>query len=228
LDLGHGEVLGLGGLEGHGQVAFLRCLAGWERPHAGEVEATDADGRARAVRTARGALRNGISYVPGDRKAEGIFAALPVLDNLTLPNLGRYTTAGLLSLRRERKAAQQSVEQLQVRTPGLNVPIESLSGGNQQKVVLGRWIATRPRVLLLEDPMRGVDVTSKAEIMAALTDLVADGVSLVLLSTEVEELVDFCNRVAVFRDQNLSSVIPRAELTEQAVVSAMLGAGENR
>ncbi|MCU1671885.1 MAG: hypothetical protein JWP40_4812, partial [Blastococcus sp.] len=228
LDLGRGEVLGLAGLEGHGQVSFLRCLAGWERPHAGDVEATDGNERPRVIPTARAALRNGIAYVPGDRKAEGIFAALSVLDNLTMPSLGRYTTAGLLNLRRERKAAQQSVEELRVRTRGLDVPVESLSGGNQQKVVLARWIATRPRVLLLEDPMRGVDVTSKAEIMAVLSDLVAEGVSLVLLSTEVEELVDFCSRVAVFRDQNLSTVIHRSDLTEQALVSAMLGAGDIR
>lgn len=228
LELRPGEVVGLAGLEGHGQVTFLRCLAGWERPRAGEIEAFDGTGRARAVRTARAALRNGIAYVPGDRKTEGIFAALSVLDNLTMPDLGRYATAGLLNLRRERKAAQQSVKQLRVRTRGLDVPVESLSGGNQQKVVLGRWIATRPRVLLLEDPMRGVDVTSKAEIMAVLSDLVSQGVSLVLLSTEVEELVDFCSRVAVFRDQGLSTVIEREDLTEQALVSAMLGAGDIR
>jgi ABC-type sugar transport system ATPase subunit len=227
LDVQPGEILGLAGLEGHGQVDFLRCLAGWSSPHSGRVEvATDptSDRDVRVlIKSPRHALRRRVAYVPGDRKRDGIFGALSVLDNVMLPSLRRFATLGLLSLRSERRAASDLVSRMTVRTAGLESTIESLSGGNQQKVILARWIATEPRVLLLEDSMRGVDVTAKAEIMSVLTALVADGVTLVLLSTEVEELVGFCHRVAVFREQTLATIIPSSGLTEQNVVSAMLG-----
>jgi ABC-type sugar transport system ATPase subunit len=117
-------------------------------------------------------------------------------------------------------------KRMQLVAAGPDALIETLSGGNQQKVVLGRWIASSPRVLLLDDPMRGVDVNSKADIMAVLSALVADGVALVLLSTEVEELVDVCHRVAVFREQSLFDVLARTDLDEETVVAAMLGESE--
>jgi ABC-type sugar transport system ATPase subunit len=224
-----GEVLGLAGLEGHGQARFLRCLAGWESLSAGSVISQDArTGEQTPIRSASEAYRAQISYVPADRKREGIFAALSVEDNLTLPTLGRFARAGVLDTGRLRRSAAELSVRMRVKTAGLDVPIETLSGGNQQKVVLGRWIASSPRVLLLDDPMRGVDVNSKAEIMAVLSELVADGVALVLLSTEVEELVDVCHRVAVFREQTLFGVLQRSELNEETVVAAMLGEGVRR
>jgi ABC-type sugar transport system ATPase subunit len=132
---------------------------------------------------------------------------------------------GLLDLGRMRAAAAELSTRMRLVAAGPDVAIETLSGGNQQKVVLGRWIASQPRVLLLDDPMRGVDVNSKADIMAVLSQLVTEGVSLVLLSTEVEELVDVCHRVAVFREQTLQDVLLRTDLDEETVVAAMLGEG---
>jgi ABC-type sugar transport system ATPase subunit len=227
IELAQGEVLGLAGLEGHGQVTFLRCLAGWQRPHAGTVTVdTAGSSQPSQIIGPRQALRHGVAYVPGDRKREGIFGALSVLDNLMLPSLSRFARGGVLNLAKEREAAAALADRLKVKTASLTTAIESLSGGNQQKVVVGRWIAIAPRILLLEDPMRGVDVTSKAEIMRVLSELVAEGVSLMFLSTEVEELVDFCDRVLVFREQSVTEVILRTGLTEESVVSAMLGTGE--
>jgi ABC-type sugar transport system ATPase subunit len=220
-----GEILGLAGLEGHGHARFLRCLAGWESLSDGKVTALDSRGDSATIRTAADASRAGIAYVPGDRKREGIFAALSVEDNFTLPTLRRFAKMGLLDLGRMRAAAAELSTRMRLVAAGPDVAIETLSGGNQQKVVLGRWIASQPRVLLLDDPMRGVDVNSKADIMAVLSQLVTEGVSLVLLSTEVEELVDVCHRVAVFREQTLQDVLPRTDLDEETVVAAMLGEG---
>jgi ABC-type sugar transport system ATPase subunit len=229
LEIEAGEILGLAGLEGHGHARFLRCLAGWESLEAGTVTAPDpATGEARTIRTAMDASRSQVAYVPGDRKREGIFAASSVEDNLTLPALRRYSRLGFLDLGRVRAAAAELSERMRLVAAGPQVAIETLSGGNQQKVVLGRWIATAPRVLLLDDPMRGVDVNSKADIMAVLSELVAEGVSLVLLSTEVEELVDVCHRVAVFREQSLHELLPQEALHEETVVAAMLGEGVER
>jgi ABC-type sugar transport system ATPase subunit len=221
-----GEILGLSGLEGHGHARFLRCLAGWDSLVEGRVSVIDAESGTEAeIRSAADAHRAEVAYVPGDRKREGIFAGSSVEDNATLPALRRFSRWGLLDLRRMRTATAELGERMRLVAASPDVPIETLSGGNQQKVVLGRWIATAPRVLLLDDPMRGVDVNSKADIMAVLSELVAEGVSLVLLSTEVEELVDVCHRVAVFREQSLQALIPRQALKEETVVGAMLGEG---
>ncbi|MCW2847439.1 MAG: hypothetical protein JWR90_1413 [Marmoricola sp.] len=229
LEIAAGEILGLAGLEGHGHARFLRCLAGWDSLHAGTVTAIDPDsGTSTPIRNATNANKAQVAYVPGDRKREGIFAASSVEDNLTLPALRRFSRMGLLDLGRMRTAASELSERMRLVAASPQVAIETLSGGNQQKVVLGRWIATSPRVLLLDDPMRGVDVNSKADIMSVLSELVAEGVSLVLLSTEVEELVDVCHRVAVFREQSLHQLLPREALDEETVVAAMLGEGAER
>jgi ABC-type sugar transport system ATPase subunit len=229
LDVRAGEILGLAGLEGHGHARFLRCLAGWESLEEGTVVASEpGTGDSSEIRNAIDASRAQVAYVPGDRKREGIFAASSVEDNLTLPALRRYSRMGLLDLGRMRAAAAGLSERMRLVAASPKVAIETLSGGNQQKVVLGRWIATSPRVLLLDDPMRGVDVNSKADIMAVLSELVAEGVSLVLLSTEVEELVDVCHRVAVFREQSLHQLLPREALDEETLVAAMLGEGAER
>jgi ABC-type sugar transport system ATPase subunit len=229
LSVNAGEILGLAGLEGHGHARFLRCLAGWESLSEGNVTAFGSKaGGTTLIRSAADANRAGIAYVPGDRKREGIFAALSVEDNLTLPTLRRFARMGLLDIGRLRAAASDLSSRMRLVAAGPDAAIETLSGGNQQKVVLGRWIASQPRVLLLDDPMRGVDVNSKADIMAVLSQLVAEGVSLVLLSTEVEELVDVCHRVAVFREQSLHGVLARADLDEETAVAAMLGEGVRR
>lgn len=222
-----GEVLGLAGLEGHGQARFLRCLAGWEDLTDGEVLVPETTpGAGTHIRTPRDAHRAHIAYVPGDRKRDGIFAALSVEDNFTLPVLGQFARGGVLNIRRLRRSAEELSARMRVKMQNLDAAIETLSGGNQQKVVLGRWIAASPRVMLLDDSMRGVDVNSKAEIMTVLMELVADGVALVLLSTEVEELVDLCHRVAVFREQSLFRVLDRAQIAEETVVAAILGESE--
>ena len=223
LTVGQGEVLGLAGLEGHGQADFLQTLAGWFAPNEGRVTVRDKSGAWVQIEAPSKALKHGVAYVPVDRKREGIFAALPVSDNLLLPSLYGLTRWGIIGRTRQRSLAATLMDRMHVQAPGADAAVESLSGGNQQKVLLGRWVNAAPRVLLLNDPMRGVDPNSKTDLLDVLTDLVAEGLTIVLLSTELEELVTLCGRVAVFRDQALVAVLERAQLDETQIVRAMLG-----
>lgn len=215
-DLHAGEIVGVGGLEGHGQVAFLECIAGARRPASGAVVAGEA-----AIRSKRDAARAGLAFLPRDRKTEGIFAPLSILDNVTvsaLPDLARW---GVLKWSARNRAAADVCRQMKVKMAGLGSPIASLSGGNQQKALLGRLIATKPRVLILNDPMRGVDLGAKSELYDVLVNLAASGVSILLLSTELVELCLLCDRVVVFHDHSVSAIIERDALEERTLIDAM-------
>ncbi|MGE3830771.1 MAG: ATP-binding cassette domain-containing protein, partial [Parvibaculaceae bacterium] len=215
-DLHAGEIVGVGGLEGHGQVAFLECVAGTRKPPAGSVHAGDAP-----IRSPREAARSGIAFLPRDRKTEGIFAPLSVLDNVTVSALGAVAHWGMLHLSRRSTLADETCRQTKVKMAGLRTPIASLSGGNQQKALLSRLIATKPRVLVLNDPLRGVDLGAKRDLYEVLSNLAAGGVSILLLSTELVELCLLCHRVVVFHDHGISAVIERKALGERALIDAM-------
>jgi ABC-type sugar transport system ATPase subunit len=222
LDVKRGEILGVAGLEGHGQAEFLEAIVGLKRPLQGRLEVGGGSGM-RRPKSLNNAFRAGIAYVPRSRKEEGIFPSMSVLDNLFLPLLGRFTSAGLLSRRRLRKAGREMTERMKVNAPGLDVPITALSGGNQQKVLLGRWIGADPRLLVLNDPLRGVDLGSKLDLYSIFRDVADQGMSLVFLSTEVEELVLIADRVAVFHAGSLFKVIEGDHVENQEIVDAMFG-----
>ena len=194
-----GEVVGLGGLEGHGQEAFLQMLAGLRRPFAGSVS-TIEEGARRAIANANDAAAMGVAYVPRDRKAEGIFAPLSVLDNFVIPSISRDSHWGLLSIKGMIRRFQSFAEAFAIKAARPSLQITSLSGGNQQKVIIARWLATEPRVLLLNDPTRGVDHATKQDIYARLHEIAARGIAIVMLSTEVDELLTYMDRVMVFRE----------------------------
>ncbi|HEY5208492.1 MAG TPA: sugar ABC transporter ATP-binding protein [Stellaceae bacterium] len=213
-----GEIVGIAGLEGHGQVAFVEAIAGLRPPSRGTIE-TDRG----PVTSFGNAARAGIAYLPRERKTEGIFAPLSVLDNLTISALDRFSRAGLLAEARRRAAGARLIKQSHVATPGLNTPISALSGGNQQKVFLGRLLALEPRALVLNDPMRGVDLGAKQDIYKILEQFSAAGGAVMLLSTELAELCLLCDRVAVFHNRALFAVIERETLDVQALIAAMFG-----
>jgi ABC-type sugar transport system ATPase subunit len=192
-----GELVGLAGLEGHGQDAFLRTLA--------------------AAAGDRGA------YVPRERRAESLFESKSILENFALPTLSRDTTAGLLQPRRTRARFAAFVEKLGIKLGRPDDLITTLSGGNQQKVVVARWLATDPAVLLLNDPTRGVDLGAKRDLYRALIDLAADGMAIVMLSTEVDEHVELMDRVVVFREGRPFCEIERDGLSRQTLVGAFFG-----
>jgi ABC-type sugar transport system ATPase subunit len=217
-DLGRGEILGVAGLEGHGQVAFLECVAGLRSPAHGAVRSEGI-----AIRSPRDAARGRIAFLPRDRKTDGIFAPLSVLDNVTVSCLRRLARWGLLRRALRRGIAEAICRQTRVKMASVHAPIANLSGGNQQKVLLGRLIATRPRALVLNDPLRGVDLGAKRDLYDVLTQLAADGTAILLLSTELVELCLLCDRVMVFHDHAVAATLPRGAVSEHALIAAMFG-----
>ncbi len=219
--LSRGEIVGIAGLLGAGRTELLECLFGasTERPH-GQIM---LEGREVAFRHPAEARDAGIALVTEDRKRLGIFPAMDVGRNITLCHLYSATNAGLLNFRRERTMAEKSVSQLRVKTAGIKAAITSLSGGNQQKAIIGRWLLTRPKVLLLDDPTRGIDVGAKAELYRLMDDLCRDGLGIIVTSSELPELLTLCDRILVLCEGRITGEFTRAEATEQKIMEAATG-----
>lgn len=215
------EILGVAGLEGHGGNLFVETLVALRRPVQGAIVLDEGAGI--SFRSYRQAVDRGIVYVPGNRQVEGLFAPLSVVDNATIATLGRYATAGLFRLRNVLRPTEQLVSRLAVEVASLRRPVELLSGGNQQKVLVGRWLAANPSVLVMNDPLRGVDIGTKREFYPMLRSLAASGVAVVLLSTEIEELIAVCDRVAVFRDRSLEALLGGQQMGYEEILRAMFG-----
>jgi len=220
--LGGGEIVGLAGLDGHGQEAFLEAAAGLDRPLSGEVR-LEAGGRAVQLRSFHGAARQGVAYLPRDRRTAGIFPNLSVLDNFAIASLSRDLRLGLINLSARRRRFEAFRERLSVAANDLDGSIARLSGGNQQKVLLARLLARNPIALLLNDPTRGVDVATRGVLYRLFRELAGEGMTLGVLSTEIEELTSLCDRVLVFRDYELTARLEGERLTAPQVIAAMFG-----
>ena len=218
-----GEVLGIGGLLGQGQEEALQALFG---ALPATAERFVLGSRDRPVQDPVDAIRRGLAYVPADRKREAVLLPLSVRFNLTLASLRKLATSGFRRFAVEAQVARDLVKELAVKTSGVDLPVQNLSGGNQQKVALARWLPLSPDVLLLNDPTRGVDVETKREIYLRLAGMARDGVAIVLLSSDALELVHLCDRVLVFRDGRVAADLPHAEASEEAIVSASLGVSQ--
>jgi ABC-type sugar transport system ATPase subunit len=234
-----GELVGLAGLEGHGQDAFLQVLRG-----AGAQLAVHGPAGPVAVRSPHDAARAGVAYVPRDRSVDGIFETLSVRDNFALPTLARDTRMGFVRRSSSDRRLRDLVNRLRIRlrvrlvrghgegppevVPATGDPVAVLSGGTQQKVLIARWLAAGPRVLLLNDPTRGVDMGTKRDIYHLLAELTSEGVGVVMLSTEVDELVELMDRVLVFREQEVFTELPRAALAPGRLVAAFFGQEDGR
>ncbi len=218
--LSAGEVVGLAGLEGHGQDEFLRAL--WQGHQNGQVLRVTGPVQT-PIRSARHAAALGIGYVPRDRRAESLFAPLSVQENFGVVTSRADRRAGLLSHAALRGRLAAYRESLGIRMGKPTDLITTLSGGNQQKVVIARWLAREPRILLLNDPTRGIDLGAKRDIYMLLDKLAADGVAVVMLSTEVDEHVELMDRVLVFREGTVGAVVERDGLSRAALVSAFFG-----
>ena len=223
LEVAAGQILGLAGLEGQGQVGFVECLCGLRRPVDGQVLALRDSGESHAVRGYRGANRLGIRYVPRDRRYEGLFGPLSVFDNFAITLWSDLSRLGLLRRQQARKRFAAFSESSRLVSASPRRPISILSGGNQQKVLLGRWIAMSPRVLVLNDPLRGVDHNTKEELYGLFRQLAADGVAIVFLSTEIAELLTLTDQIAVFHEGSLVAMLPTQVSSDTDVVAAMFG-----
>ena len=213
--LRRGEILGVYGLVGAGRSEVMQALFGLSRADGGRVV---LDGETLDIRRPEDAIARGIAYVPEDRQHMGAILRLPIGQNITLPSLSRLTLAGLLRPARERAVAGDLARRLQVRMSGLEQQVEELSGGNQQKVVIAKWLATHPRVLILDEPTKGVDVGSKAAVHAFMGELVARGLAIILVSSELPEILGMADRVMVMRRGRVRGFFDRADASAEAVV----------
>jgi ribose transport system ATP-binding protein len=219
-----GEILGVGGLAGQGQRDFFLALFGAGRVKSGFIEARGARIR---LRSPRAAIRAGIALVPEDRKTEGLLLPLSIRANLSLPILGRLSRAGIINRRSEEALNRGIIEQLAVRTPSQEQPVGMLSGGNQQKVLLGRWLLSGARILLLYDITRGVDVATKHDIYELMLRLAAEGHTLLFYSTDTEELAHICHRVIIMREGRFVAELEGQAITPEAIVAAAIRVPES-
>lgn len=222
IDFCAGEVVGLVGLEGQGQTRFLRAVTGIARPVAGQISVLSG-GSGRSITNARSAQRAGIAYVTGDRKLEGLFPNLSVIENFGILGYRRNSRFGIINRRFIRERFREQVERLAIRVSRPGAPLSSLSGGNQQKVVIARALASEPLVLALNDPTRGVDISAKHYLHGLLRSLADSGKIVLFLSNEIEEFVGLCDRVVVFRSDSLFAILKPSSITADSVLAAMFG-----
>ena len=224
LQLHAGEVIGLGGLDGQGQRELLLALFGVLRGVSGQVL---VDGRPVRLGGPSDARRPeiGMALIPEDRKTEGLMLPMSVRDNLSFAALGRLSRWGVVDAAAERDAVERIVRLLSVRSDGTALPAASLSGGNQQKLVIGKWLMMAPRIILLNDPTRGIDVGTKQEIYQLLRRLADDGAAILFYSTDYDELIGCCDRVLVMYDGAVRRELAGAEITERALIGSALNIG---
>jgi ribose transport system ATP-binding protein len=220
--LHEGELLGIGGLKGQGQRDLLLALFG-DIPFTGAITLND---QAVRFKHPRQAMQHGVALVPGDRAKEGLLSIRSILENLQLPSWPKY---GLIThLRRAASDAGRVAADLRLKMGGLDQPVSSLSGGNAQKVVIGKWLLRNPRLLLLDDPTKGVDVNTKAEFYRLLVDLCAQNKAVLFYSSDDEELIGLCDRVLVIHDGLIHAELAGDTLTKSNLVAASLGTTRER
>lgn len=219
-ELRRGEILGLAGLVGAGRTFVARALFGADPIDAGEIW---LDGRRVHIRSPQQAIKLGIGFVPEDRKAQGLFLGMAVRHNITVAILNALSRVGVVQRRRRDEVARRYVNELAIRTPGLSQRVRNLSGGNQQKVVIARWLTMNPKVLLLDEPTRGIDVGAKAEIYALMSQLAARGMGILMISSELPEILGVSDRILVMREGRLVGEFSRDEATQDAIMTVATG-----
>jgi ribose transport system ATP-binding protein len=215
LDVRAGEVLGIAGLVGAGRSELAEAICGVRGRVAGEVR---VDGESLTIGSPRDAIRAGICLVPEDRRGHGVIGPMTVRENLTLPALGSHARLGLVDRASEMAAAAASAAALTVKAASIEAPVATLSGGNQQKVVLGKWLALRPRVLIFDEPTQGVDVGAKAEIHRLIRQLADDGAAVVMISSDMDEILAESDRVAVMHEGRVTGILDRDACTPEAIM----------
>ena len=220
LSLYKGEIVGLAGLVGAGRTKLARVLFGVDPIEKGEVK---FEGKAVQIYSPRDAIRLGIGLVPEDRKDEGLFLGQSVRSNVAVTLFNQLIRFGFIQYRRVNEWVRDIVDRLNIRTPSLQQRVRNLSGGNQQKVVIGRWLALSPKVLILDEPTRGVDVGAKAEIHQLMDELASQGISILMISSELPEVLGISDRILVMREGRLVGEFSREESTQDLIMQAATG-----
>ena len=221
-EVGPGEIFGIAGLAGSGRTRLLHLLFGARPPTAGEIRIDD---QVRSFHSPSDALSAGVGLVSEDRQEDGFVQTMPIWQNVTLPWVAHFVRRGLLRRRKERIAAETATKRLDVRMPSLDAMMSELSGGNQQKVIFGRWTSAPLRVLLLDEPTHGVDVRSKKEIYDIIRRLAAQQVAIVVVSSEFEEIEALCDRVLLLREGQTIGELRGQEVVKESILHALLSGG---
>jgi ABC-type sugar transport system ATPase subunit len=218
--LHEGEILGLAGLVGAGRTELARALFGVDRLSSGEIRLM---GRLVTPRSTRDAIRSGIGLAPEERKQQGLVVDLSVGENIALPSLSRLFRQGIVRPREQTRLVREYVDRLSIRTPSLDQKVKYLSGGNQQRVVLSKWLATQPKVLILDEPTRGVDVAAKADIHGLMSQLAKQGVAILMISSDLPEVLAMSDRILVMHRGRIAGEFSRAEATQEAIMRCATG-----
>ncbi len=215
-----GEIVGLAGLVGAGRTALARTIFGLEPADAGEIRLRNT---VVTIQEPTDAIDLGIAYLPEDRRRHGVVLNMPIDANITLASLKKLSSGIAFDVQRERKIATDYVRRFAIKTPAVFAPVTTLSGGNQQKVALSRWLETKPSVLILDEPTQGIDVGAKAEIHALMGELASQDTAILMISSELPEILGMSDRVVVMRQGEIVGILSRAEATQQKVMSLALG-----
>ncbi|WCN37191.1 sugar ABC transporter ATP-binding protein [Aneurinibacillus uraniidurans] len=215
-----GEILGVAGLMGAGRTEIMRTLFGVVPKKSGRVV---LDGQEVTIRKPEDAIRQGIAFVTEDRKAEGLVLELSVRENIALPNLSVLSRNGLMAVGKEKHLVRDMITRLNIKTRDAEQHVKSLSGGNQQKVVIGKWLGIQPKVLILDEPTRGVDIGAKKEIYHIMNELTAEGVTIIMISSELPEILGMSDRILVMHEGKLTAVMDACDATQEAIMHAATG-----
>jgi ribose transport system ATP-binding protein len=218
--VGRGEILGVAGLVGAGRSEIARAIFGVEPSVGGTIR---LDGAELGIDDAEDAIGHGVFLVPEDRRSSGLVVDFSIRENVSLPSLHRDSTFGLMSVAHEQQRVGEVCRKLQVKSPSIEVRAATLSGGNQQKVVLAKWLAIDPKVLIVDEPTRGIDVGAKAEIYKLLRDLAREGVAILVISSEMEEILHLSDRVAVMHEGRITGLLEHRACTEERIMALAVG-----
>ncbi|HOT49469.1 MAG TPA: sugar ABC transporter ATP-binding protein, partial [Candidatus Hydrogenedentes bacterium] len=216
-----GEIVGLTGLVGAGRTEVARAIFGADTPDAGTLT---LDGKPVTVASPQDAIRQGIGLLTEDRKGQGLVLGMTVRENTTLANLKSLVRILFVDRRRERAITEQYVKELQIKTPSIEQSAQNLSGGNQQKVVLAKWLFTESKILIFDEPTRGIDVGAKVEIYKLMNDLARRGACILMISSELPEVLGMCDRILVMHEGRLAGELSRAEATQERIMQLATGA----
>ena len=219
-DVGEGEILGVAGLVGAGRSEVAGAIFGVDAALEGTVH---LEGLEIKIRSPQDAIAQGIYLIPEDRRRSGLIMEIAIRENVTLPALFRYTSAGLIEREAERRAAAEICGKLNVKAPSVEVKVANLSGGNQQKVVLAKWLSLSPKVLIFDEPTRGIDVGAKAEIYELMRRLAETGIAIIMISSDMEEILGESDRVAVMHEGAITGILEREQCSEEAIMHLAVG-----
>lgn len=218
--LHRGEILGIAGLLGSGRTELARAIFGVDELDSGRIY---VKGELQRIRSPRSAINLGIGFLTEDRKTQGLILILPVKDNICLPSVERFSRLGMVKVKEERRAANRYLRELRIKTPSLNQLIMYLSGGNQQKVVLGKWLCSQAEIFIFDEPTRGIDVGSKVEIYQLMNRLAAQGVAIIMISSELPEILAMSDRILVMQQGSIAGEFSAEEATQEKILNCALG-----